>query len=152
MTNEETVMTSRARMSMLAGSELLVIRSQRQKQDLDHTGARDYNGMSELTQIQLKAKEKSAVLEVVQTSQYNPWQDPSLALGLSLSLNVNFYFHPPIIKTLNSLLLVTLPQSFKDFNIGTEPKLLRFVLQHLTFYILCHGLDILLERSEDGML
>ena len=72
MTNEETVMTSRARMSMLAGSELLVIRSQRQKQDLHHTGSRDYNGISELPQIQLKAKVKSAVLEVVQTSQYNP--------------------------------------------------------------------------------
>ena len=124
----------------------------RDKNRIYTTGSRAYNGISELPHIQLKAKVKSAVLEVVQTSQYNPWQDPSLALGPSLSLNVNFYFHPPIIKTLNSLLLVTLPQSFKDFNIGTEPKLLRFVLQHLTFYILCHGLDILLERSEDGML
>ena len=85
---------------MLAGSELLVIRSRRQKQDLHHsTGS---------------------------ISRLGP-------LSLSLSLNVNFYFHPPIIKTLNSLLLWTLPQSFKDFNIGTAvPKLLRFVLQHLS--------------------
>ena len=92
MTNEETVMTSRAPMSMLAGSELLVIRSQRQKQDLHHTGSRDYKGISELTEIQLIFyKVKSAALEVVQTSQYNPWQDPSLALGLSLSTSISIF-------------------------------------------------------------
>lgn len=67
MTNEKTVMTSSARTSMLAGPELLVIKTRRQKhdQELHHR----------------------------------------IHLALGLSLNVNFYFHPPIIKTLNSLLL-----------------------------------------------
>lgn len=52
---------------MLAGPELLVIKTRRQKhdQELHHR----------------------------------------IHLALGLSLNVNFYFHPPIIKTLNSLLL-----------------------------------------------